>query len=247
MSDFNLFLRISSQGNPLGRTDLSNTSLGFVTRELCFKNVVRTFGTEKINVTCDNCADSVVEFIRSFNPKSVEVTNLGNVKSFRHILNRAIDECEDDDIVCFVEDDYAFRPESEKLIREGLEIADYVTLNDCQSKYKGIEDGGYNPYSHGGGENTKVVITESTHWKEMISTTMTFSAKRKTLKKDYEVFLAYNKDTDPHPMDFLMFIDLTKVKGRRMLASLPGRCAHVGLEMSPFTDWESVLRRELDE
>ena len=161
-------------------------------------------------------------------------------------MDRAINECEDGDIIFFVEDDYVFLPESEKLIHEGLEIADYVTLNDCKSKYKGFEDGGYNPYSHGGGENTKVVITKSTHWKEMISTTMTFATTVKQLKKDYELILAYNKDTDPHPMDFLMFIDLTKVKGRRMLASIPGRCAHVGLEMSPFVPWEDILRRELE-
>jgi hypothetical protein len=243
---FNIFLRVSDNGNPLGRTNLANTSLNFVTRKLCFKNLVRTFGVENLNVTCDNCIESTIDFIRSYNPKSIEVTQLGNVKSFRHILDRTITECEDSDIIFFVEDDYVFLPESEKLIREGLEIADYVTLNDCQSKYKGVEDGGYNPYSHGGGEDTKVVITKSTHWKEMISTTMTFATTAKQLKKDYELILAYNKDTNPHPMDFLMFIDLTKVKGRRMLASIPGRCAHVGLEMSPFSDWEGILRKELE-
>jgi hypothetical protein len=74
---------------------------------------------------------------------------------------------------------------------------------------------------------------------------MTFASKRKILKNDYELILAYNKDTDPHPMDFLMFIDLTQTKGRRMLASIPGRSAHIGLEMSPFVDWEGILKREV--
>lgn len=246
MSNFNIFYRVSDRGNPLGHCDLSNTPMNFVDRKLCFKNLVRTFGIKNLNVTCDNCIESTIDFISYFSPKSIEITKLGNIASFKHILKRAIDECNDDDIVYFVEDDYVHNVDAEKLIHEGLEIADYVTLNDCKSKYTDMDKGGYNPYCINGGEDTKVVITESTHWKEMISTTMTFATKRKTLKKDYELILAYNKDTDPHPMDFLMFVDLTKVKGRRMLASLPGRCAHIGVEMSPFVPWDEILRKEAE-
>jgi hypothetical protein len=245
MSDFNIYYRISDRGNPLGHTDLSKTSLGFINRKLCFKNLVRTFGIENLHIVCDNCIESTIEFIRSFGVSNIEITHLGNIRSFKHILKRAIDETEDEDIIYFVEDDYAHNVDSEKLICEGLEIADYVTLNDCTSKYTDMDRGGYNPYCVGGGENTKVVITKSTHWKEMISTTMTFASRKKTLQKDYELILAYNKDTDPHPMDFLMFIDLTQTKGRKMLASIPGRSAHIGLEMSPFVDWEGILKREM--
>ena len=50
----------------------------------------------------------------------------------------------------------------------------------------GTLDIGGNPYCKGGAEDTRVYLTESTHWKITNSTTMTFACFSEILKKDYD-------------------------------------------------------------
>ena len=87
----------------------------------------------------------------------------------------------------------------------------------------------YTP-QYNGGEFSKVIKTNSSHWRYTISTCMTFGTKINTLKKDLDI---WNKYIDKnHPEDHLIFSDLTKEKKRRLAVCIPGVADHTDLEYS---------------
>jgi len=70
---------------------------------------------------------------------------------------------------------------------------------------------------------------------------MTFAAKIKTLRQDYDVFMNCCQDHFPHPQDFRMFRELITQRGRILVTPIPGKSSHIGYEMSPFINWEKVV------
>jgi hypothetical protein len=153
---------------------------------------------------------------------------LGNSKSFRYALDLAIHKYEDGDAVYQVEDDYLHLDGSENTILEGIEKADYVSLYDHPDKYMSSSP---NPLVKDSGEITRVILTASTHWKFTNSTTMTFAARVKTLKKDYRVIQLYCRPE--RPLDFQMFCALRKM-GRMLITPIPGQSTHCDHFPSPF-------------
>jgi hypothetical protein len=154
-------------------------------------------------------------------------------------FNLALDEAlklDDKEVVYFLENDYLHKPNSLKILLEGINIgADYVSLYDHPDKYMD----GANPFVEGGGEYTKVFLSESCHWKLTNSTTMTFATKVKTLKEDEDVLRKYTSTT--HPYDFQMFMEL-KQRGRRLASSIPGFATHGETDwLSPLTNWKQEL------
>tara|TARA_Y100001963_G_C6697756_1_gene407803 strand:+ start:120 stop:737 length:618 start_codon:yes stop_codon:yes gene_type:complete len=191
----------------------------------------------ELNIIADNVGDETYEWL--VNKKlNVERTSTdfkagSGADSFRYVLNKAL-ELDDDTIVYFVEDDYLHLPNSRNVLMEGIKLgADYVTLYDHPDKFVD----GINPYVSDGGEETKVFLTKSSHWKLTNSTTMTFASKASTLKKDKDVF---DKWTIDFPNDFEMFIDLRK-KGKSLISPIPGYSTHGESKfLSPLTNWEEV-------
>ncbi len=124
-------------------------------------------------------------------------------------FNLALDEAltyDDKEIIYFIENDYLHKPESQKVLEEGFSLgASFVALYDHPDKYLDPNQGG-NPYCEGGGEDTRVYLTKSTHWKITNSTTMTFAAKVSTLKRVEPILRIHTSGT--HPNDFHMFLDL---------------------------------------
>ena len=97
---------------------------------------------------------------------------------------------------------------------------------------------GGNPYCEGGAEDTRVYLTESTHWKITNSTTMTFAATVLTLKKAEETLRKYTQGT--YPEDFKMFLDLRE-QGKLLISSIPGYSTHGETAwLSPLTDWSKI-------
>lgn len=186
------------------------------------------------NFIADNVPDDMEQQIFNLTVAydSCHCTDLGNSASFRYALGLALEK-KDDEIIYFVEDDYLHRPNSDLIIQEGLEIADYVTLYDHADKY--ME---YYTRNSWGGEPTKVLLTKSTHWKQVSSTCMTFAAKVKTLREDCDII--YNHLRGAVPEDWAMFIALG-VKGRKLINPIPGYATHCITEyQSPLINWENV-------
>jgi hypothetical protein len=243
-SKFSIYLRFSDASHKLGGTgDLSNTIYKDLTKEKIFNNFRNVFGVDNLTVMTDNCQPSTVEWFRSLGVKNIEITALGDRESFKNMVNLAIKNSTDDsDIVYLVEDDYLHFPDSEKYLREGVAFGGYASLFDSMDKYKNSNEGGYNPFIADGGEITRVILSKSTHWKYTNAVCNTFGTTIKVLKEDYDTIIKYCSDPYPHPMDFLMFCDLWQNKHRLLVNCIPGRSGHVGLEMSPFVDWEGLVK-----
>ena len=210
-----IYYRISDKGRRNDKPD-------FINIENCLRNFCNHFDPKDITIIADNCEDNTIYVIKKYiNVDNIIRTSLGNSGAFLFAAKQAIKDNTDNTIVYLVEDDYLHLKDSQQLINEGFVYGDYVSLYDHPDKY--LEGGKPNPYVFGGGEETKVLLTKSTHWKYTNSTTMTFATHTKTLGKDIEVLTRYCQNNIPD--DFGMFCDLIKL-GRKLVTSIPGRSTH---------------------
>ena len=198
-----------------------------ISKRDCFLNFIKVFGTTDLTVVADNTKPDTIEFIKTFT-SNVHVTALGNSKSFLYALDIAIHNNRVSDAVYLVEDDYLHLGNAEKIILEGIQRADYISLYDHPDKYM---NPGPNPFVQDGGEVTKVILTQSTHWKYTNSTTMSFAAKIQTLKEDYEIIKRHC--VTERPLDFKMFCNLGKLN-KKIITPLPGRSTHCDHFPAPF-------------
>ena len=231
--------RISDKSNP--KNKIPNA-----TKKNCLVNAINVFGGDNLTVFADNCGQETIEMITSLGLEPIEIS-LGNSKSWIHVAEYAIENYSDDQIVYLLEDDYLHLDTSPKCIEEGLAIADYVSLYDHPDKYINGEEGG-NPLVKKGGEQTRVMLTASSHWKKTNSTTMTFACTRKTLKEDLKVWKHYTRKKIPK--DFKAFKHLTGVgglyfniigKNRVLISPIPSQATHAEKKyLAPLINWEKL-------
>ena len=225
-----LYYRISDKGYP-------KQKLPGADKEYCLMNFCAAFQNQVFGilrndkmrggllhcppllVIADRCEDDTYKMIADTG-LAVQRTDLGNAKSLLHTLERAAKENEDDEILYFCEDDYLHIQTAPKLLEEGLKRSDYVTLYDHPDKYTRL----YN-----GGEFSKVIKTESSHWRFTVSTCMTFGTTAKVLREDLDVFRKHCEGDHPH--DHFIFEELGK-KGRRLAVPIPGAACHTDLTFS---------------
>jgi hypothetical protein len=212
----------------------------YINNELCLANAVKVFGDVNWSIIADNISTETNDMIQKYISRNhILYTSEGNgAATFNLALNEAI-ECEDEDeIIYFLENDYLHKPNSQKIIEEGLSLgASFVSLYDHPDKYLDPSKGG-NPYCSGGAEDTRVYLTESTHWKITNSTTMTFAAKVSTLKENEEILRHHTSGT--HPNDFQMFMEL-RTNNKLLVTPIPGYATHGETAwLSPLTDWKNV-------
>jgi hypothetical protein len=218
----NLYYRISDNS-------YKKPKLIGATKENCLNNFIKVFNevifkdkncVSSMKIIADNCEQKTLEMVRNTGIP-VKCTNYGNAGSLRHAIELAIEECKEEEVVYFVEDDYLHLDKSPKIIEEGINRSDYVTLYDHPDKYNS---------EYNGGEYSKVIKTDSTHWRYTISTCMTFASRVKTLKEDFEFWKKFTEG--PHPHDHYVFSQLNKEKRRRLAVCIPGVACHCDLEYS---------------
>ncbi|MDE2211930.1 MAG: hypothetical protein KGJ83_04320 [Betaproteobacteria bacterium] len=198
-----LLYRISSKVNAKPRI------AGF-SKLTCLDNLLAAFPGYRMVCLADNCDAETVAWLRQKNFFRLEETRLGQAASFYHLVNGAIETLHDEDIVYFIEDDYLHLPEAGRILEEGLQVFDYVTLYDHPDKY-GVFGKGRNPYVDEGklSEATRVFKGALTLWRTTNSTTHTFACHVKTLKEDRLVWLGRLKRR-PKLQDFYDWIFLTR-------------------------------------
>ncbi len=190
----------------------------------CLENFLNCFKEDSITLIGDRCHENTIEKLKE-TKLPLFLTNFGNAGSLHYALDLAIEECSDDEIVYFCEDDYLHLSKSSQLLREGNLIADYFTLYDHPDKYTSMYEMG---------EISKVVRTNSSHWRYTISTCMTFGTNIKILKEDISIFkkhIGVVFGQAEHPVDHDIFCEL-KEKGRRLAVCIPGAACHVDLTFS---------------
>jgi hypothetical protein len=213
----------------------------YVNNELCLKNFCNVFFDQIYNilVIADNCSDDTMVMIKKYiDPVNIRKVSVGHGAG---TFNLALDEAlkyDDKTAIYFVENDYLHKPNSYKIIQEGLELgASFVSLYDHPDKYLPPSQGG-NPYCEGGAEDTRVYLTESTHWKITNSTTMTFATTVETLKRVNSILRKHTVGT--HPNDFPMFLELRE-QNELLITPIPGYSTHGETAwLSPLTKWEQI-------
>tara|TARA_R110000796_G_scaffold30530_2_gene81510 strand:- start:1191 stop:1874 length:684 start_codon:yes stop_codon:yes gene_type:complete len=209
----------------------------YIDNKKCLSNFVWTFQDHDILVMADNISDNTREMIQQHEVSIKHVSVGHGAGTFNLALDIAL-TYDDDEIVYFVENDYIHKKESYEIITEGFELgASFVSLYDHPDKYLDPSQGG-NPYCEGGGEDTRVYLTDLCHWKVTNSTTMTFAAKVSTLKRVESILRKWTSET--HPNDFQMFLEL-RDNNELLITPLPGYATHGETAwLSPLTDWSKV-------
>jgi len=225
---------------------LSNKSAGrkknkliHASKEHCLVNAISTFGIDNITVIGDSLNSDTRNMVFTHKVKFKEVDNGNGSDTFRDALNLALDENSDNDVVYLLEDDFLHLSKAKLVIEEGVKTFNsYITGYDHPDKYINRDLGG-NPFIQDGGEVTRLVKSENSHWKITNSTVMSFAAKVKRLREDRE--LLYNFSANQVTDSFGFFTTLSKDKGIGCLSCVPGVSTHVETKwLSPFVNWSKI-------
>lgn len=179
----------------------------FASKEYCLQNFLEVFKNERIFIFADNCDEETLDYLLSLDLEMHSGSygyNHSQVQVYRKIKELNLP---DDEIIYCSEDDYIHKDNAPELIKDGLNIADYVTLYDHPDKYSNL---------YRFGETVKIRRTFYSHWKNTLSTCMTFGFKNHTLKEDFDILTNL-----PNTGDHQLFLDL-KSKGRYLYSSVPG-------------------------
>ena len=209
----------------------------YIDNQKCLSNFCYVFQDDDIIVMADNVSEDTRRMIQQ-HAVHLEHVNVGHgAGTFNLALDMAL-KFDDDEIVYFVENDYLHKDEAPKKLEEGFSLgANFVSLYDHPDKYLDPSKGG-NPHCEGGGEETRVYLTDSCHWKITNSTTMTFASKVSTLKEIEPILRKWTNETHPH--DFNMFLEL-RDKGKLLITPIPGYSTHGETAwLSPLTDWSKI-------
>lgn len=191
----------------------------YINNENCLKNFVNVFGNQDLEIIADNCSKETLKTITSYvHPNKITSVSIGHgAGTFNLALDRAL-ELDDEDVVYFVENDYIHLVNSPQILEEGFKLgAPYMTLYLHPDKFISPNNGGNPEVDYDGGYLTKIFRGETQLFGMFNSTTMTFAAKVKTLKKDEAVLRKHTNGT--HPNDFQMFLELRN-KGQALLCPL---------------------------
>ena len=211
----------------------------YINNEACLKNATEVFKDADWLVIADNVSPETNDMIQKYVRRSdILYVSVGHgAGTFNLALDEAL-KLDDDEVVYFIENDYLHKPNSQKILEEGFKLgAPFVSLYDHPDKYMDPSLGG-NPYCQGGAEDTRVYLTENSHWKITNSTTMTFASKVSTLKKVESVLRKYTSTSHPH--DFQMFLELRE-QNELLITPIPGYSTHGETAwLSPLTNWSKI-------
>jgi len=210
----------------------------YINNEFCLKNFCNVFFDciYDILVIADNCSDDTITMIKKYiDHVNIRKVSVGHgAGTFNLALDMALGY-DDETIVYFVENDYLHKEGSPKILVEGLQLGyGYVSLYDHPDKYMN----GANPFVEDGGEVTRVMLTDSSHWKLTNSTTMTFASTVATLREDESILREFTKGS--YPRDFEMFLALRE-KQKGLITPIPGYSTHGETAwLSPLIDWSKI-------
>lgn len=212
----------------------------YVTKRDCFTHFLKIFHGYDIFVFADNVSQETYEFLQQhISCNKIIRTSLNNGFSFMFAYQFVLKHFNDEEKVYLAEDDYIYTEDAPKIIEEGLDIAHYSSGYDHPDKYINTNEGGPNPFVSNGGELTRVITTNSRHWKFTNSGCMTFASRVKILKEDLPIFRKHC--VTGYPYDFRIFEELRK-KGRKLASCIPAVSTHGETEwLSKFIDWEKEM------
>lgn len=227
------------------------------TKVNCFNNFLHNFREigDEIFLYLDSAKDETYDEFRAIasyyngyegHNITVERTEAGSsAQSFRVVFQEAL-LLNDEDLIYFVEDDYAHLDGSREVLLEGLERSHYVTLYNHPDKYIPAMQGGNPLIGIDGSETSKVFVTPNSYWMTTNSTTMTFASHVWVLKEDQELWWKYTDGA--YPQDMKIFLELREAN-RSLIQPIPTKSTHCEIAWAAHlhgtgeTDWNEVLER----
>jgi len=212
----------------------------YINNEACLKNATEIFKDADWLVIADNVSEPTKNMIRKYVAEDcIKWVSVGHgAGTFNLALDKAL-TYDEDEIVYFIENDYLHTPDAKTVLEDVFTNLNppFAALYDHPDKYLDPSRGG-NPYCQGGAEDTRVYLSNLSHWKITNSTTMTFAAKVKTLKETEPILRKFTEGT--HPNDFPMFLELRK-QNHILITPIPGKATHGETAwLSPLIDWSKV-------
>lgn len=200
-------------------------------RKTIFQNVLKTIGQEDYHIVLDEThrpTISTKHFTEEMVPSKVTCIEAGTEPiafiAQLQLVQHLFEQWNENDIVVFLEDDYAVTDHWVQAIQEGLQFADYVTLYDHPDKYK------KEIYPQAPSE---LFVSSLCHWRTTPSTTNSFACKYKTLKQDLQEHVKWSAISEvPFTMDHQKFLSLWS-KGRSLVSSIPAFWSHEEEGMQP--------------
>jgi len=231
-----VLLRISDGGNQKKKPSYVYDKI------LMLIHVLRVFKNHDIFVFADNVNDLTYYKMKSIFPNVIRIS-LGNAGSFNHVIQFAIEHFNENDRIYLAEDDYIYKMGAAEIIEEGLSIGQYVSGYDHPDKYINHSEGGPNPFIEKGGELTRLLITQHSHWKITNSCCLTFATTVKQIKQDYDIFVKTGSN------DFKMFCDLyQKNPDIRVISAVPSVSTHGETAfLAKFVDWDQEFYKSFDQ
>lgn len=247
--------RISDFSNP------TKVKPQYASKENCLRVFIREFGNENLIVVGDGITPTTYEMLKQYVPETnIVLIDVGNTGAFLASIDlayqTALQYSSEDFLFYFVEDDYIHRRGARQILLEAFSDlnADYVTLYDHPDKYQDIQDSRYiagqvtvdkeeNGIRKPGvlyrtGEQSKVLISNSTHWRTVSSTTMTWATTGTNLKEDYEDLVKLHQGKEL-PMGIATF-EMLKSKQKDLISPIPSYSAHAEEKWLPyFINWKA--------
>lgn len=202
----------------------------YINNENCLENALKTFPpeTHKWIIIADSVSSETRAMIdRTAFQREINIIDVcvgHGAGTFNLVLDEAL-KLEDNEIVYFLENDYLHKyPGSYSIMLEAFNLgADYVTLYLHPDKFISPDKGGNPNVDSDGGYLTKIYRGDRELFGLFESTTMTFAARVRTLKKDENVLRQFT--TGNYPKDFEMFNAL-RIRGRALLCPLNSYSTH---------------------
>jgi hypothetical protein len=217
----------------------------YINNRNCLWNAVNIFPDADWTILADNISDDTYKMMVWYlEENKIQKVSIGHgAGTFNLALDKAL-TFDDDEIVYFLENDYLHRPNSQKIIEEGLNEmeADYLTLYLHPDKFIPPHNGGNPNVDYDGGYLTKIYLSKNNNvFFQVDSTTMTFAAKVKTLREDEQILRQFTSGT--YPEDYKMFLELRK-KGKVLLCPIETKSTHgetKWLAPLPFTSTDKLM------
>ncbi len=188
-------------------------------RQALFKLLLEnSIGQTSMTVILDSKDNDPLHFTQAIGGEWLQVRRGAygsDAASFRAALYFVLQkDWSDDDIVCFLEDDYLVSKDWIPLIREGLAISDYVTLYDHPDKYS-------EQY-----RNIPCMLYKQPmrHWRTTPSTTNSYAMTVKTLKRDIDIHFKSCEGVGI-TRDHSKFLEIWD-RGCRLVSCIPSAWSH---------------------
>lgn len=157
----------------------------------------------KIWVLLDNCPPLYAEMLKGIFPETdMEIIRLageGNGATFRRQADILSGQT-DSELVYFAEDDYLYLPGSMQRTVQFMKAhpeADFATLYDHPDAH--------NKFIHR--IRTEAIAEDGCRWRKVVSTCLTFMARKQALVDSMKVFKTYNRNPD-----LALWLALTKIR-----------------------------------